>query len=339
MLLLQFAKLSWMFLWRLLLISFLTRMDLNVGVIAAISLGAAASLVFGLNRTVIAWPLLRGIFRRTSVIIPASPTGRGLFARARDMSSASSGGHVVADALVSSETRAWLEILDTREVIERASAEGTVTGYEPRTLRALPVPRGPFMVGVPGEGLRSAKGLGEQQVRAGVKGEENFAKALALFGLLDRFQTIWSMRVIDAEELKIARYAADIDCVIPTAVGLLLIDLKLYTSGAVRYRSRDRLLYVEDIGTGDLVGEPVPLSPNMRDAAQAIRNHFPEIAVVPIVVFMPSDRGQGQLIDVHWPGAVPARSITDFLSWLATLSAPDPTHPVARAADRLIRLP
>lgn len=309
--LIHFAKMSWMLLWRFLIIGavlFAGRYsDLFIGaafVIAGVS-------VFVFNRTLLTWPIFR-LLTRKRFVIPANSWGTdGATAPKRPTHSAGpsrSRGpgkpHVGTPGLGGPK-------------LQSATASGRITGFEPSALEHRPVPHAPAMIGVPGAGLHGAVGMAQVNIDLGVKGEENFARALAATGQIDRFSTVWSVPVPDQKSFVPGPYSTDIDCVLATGSAIFLVDLKNYKSGNVRYYNHGNQLYCEDVPTGKLVGEPKTMSRNMEMATAAVRNHFPKANIVPVVVFMPTDKGEGVLDSVVWPGDVPAMNLTEFLSVLA----------------------
>lgn len=305
--LIHFAKMSWMLIWRLLLLDalfFAGRFDTQF--LAAAVIGSFVS-VFFFNRTLVTWPLIR-LLRKRPAVIPAD----GFDGAARPRPTRPSGyqrGPV--------KVKPQAPTVPTGGTLATASANGRITGFEPSALKARTVPATPSMIGVPGAGLHGATGMTQTNITLGVAGEENFAKALSATGQIGRFGTVWSVPVPDQDRFVPGPYGTDIDCVLATGSAIFLVDLKNYKSGDVRYHSSGNLLYCEDGATGKQVGEVKTMSRNMEMATNAVRRHFPSANIVPVVVFMPTDKGEGVLDNVVWPGGIPAMNLTEFLSVLA----------------------
>jgi len=307
--LLHLAKMTWMFTWRLLVIDAILFKGKTDDKALLIGFILAAVLIFVFNKTLLTWPLVR-LIRRKRVIIPANGWG--------------------SDAAVPPETPkkepAPTPVPTTKfrdpklegEMLAGAIENGRITGYEPSTLENQPVPDAIMMTGVPGSGLHGAAGLEEGNIELGVQGEENFARALSVAGLINRFATVWSVPVLDPFEYKLNRYLTDIDCVLATDDTVFLVDLKNYKSGAVRYHHKGNILYCEDTMTGQQVGEMKSMSRNMAMATSALRTHFPEVNFTPVVVFMPTDKGEGFIDNVVWPDNIPAMNLSQFLFKLKT---------------------
>ncbi len=304
--LIHFAKMSWMFAWRLALITgLISGSQVNLGLSLALALITAGVIVFAFNKALLTWPIARLILRRRFIIPAGSWGSDAATAPKRPVHQ----GHVHY-----SKRRDTAPV--TLPQVQTATRNGRMTGYEPRALEGRSVPRFPTMVGVPGSGLHSAAGMAQENINLGVAGEEAFARALAVSGQLGRFSTIWSLPVPDKDRLVPGPYSTDIDCVLSTGSTVFLVDLKNYKSGDVRYYARGDYLYCEDVATGQQVGDPKLMSRNMEMAASVVRGHFPNVHVVPIVVFMPTDKGEGVLDGVVWPGNIPAVNLTDFLAML-----------------------
>jgi len=323
--LIHFVKMSWMLIWRLLLLDAIVfRGSFDSVFIGAALIGSFVS-VFVFNRTLTAWPLIR-LFRKRPIIVPADGFG--------DDARPTQPRVQRPVATVSGPVKPNFGTPGTGS-ISTASRNGKITGFEPSALKLRSVPRYPTMTGEPGAGLHGATGMTQTNIQLGVAGEENFAKALAATGQLARFSSVWSVPVPDQDSFVPGPYGTDIDCVLATGSALFLIDLKNYKSGDVRYYSRGNQLYCEDVATGKQVGEPKTMTRNMEMATSAVKRHFPGVNIVPVVVFMPTDKGEGAIDNVVWPGGVPAMNLTDFLSVLANQQ--DFAHglPQSGAASRM----
>jgi len=311
--LIHFLKMSWMLTWRLLVIGTILFAGRHNDILPWFAIGASAVLVFGFNKTLRTWPLVRLIaggkalmpantwgeasskpVRRTPTRTPSRGPGRPNLGTPGGIQRPSFVGHVGS-----------------------ATNNGRITGFEPKALESMGVPRSVSMTGAPGAGLHGAKGMSQTNIDLGVKGEENFAKALSLTGQIDRFKTVWSVPVPAQNSFVPGPYGTDIDCVLFTDSAIFLVDLKNYKSGDVRYFSHGNELFCEDGVTHKQVGEVKEMTRNMEMATNAVRNYFPHYNIVPVVVFMPTDKGEGVVDNVTWPGGITAMNLTEFLSVLA----------------------
>jgi hypothetical protein len=308
---LHIAKMTWMFSWRLLILDAIVFKGAIDEKAILISFITATVFVVGFNKTFLTWPLVR-LIRKKRVIIPANAWGSDAVVAPTEPKREPTPAAVPTTKFRSPETAAT--------VIDGAIEKGRITGYEPSTLEALPVPATLTMTGTPGSGLNDASGMDQDNIDLGIKGEANFARALSVAGLIHRFRTIWSVPVPDRDIFKIAQYSADIDCVLATDETVFLIDLKNYKSGAVRYYHKGIQLYCEDSMTGQQVGDPKTMSRNMANATEALRKHFPKVNFTPVVVFMPTDKGEGFVDKVFWPGNIPAMNLSQFFYKLNTES-------------------
>lgn len=309
--LIHFTKMSWMLYWRLLVVGTIIFSGRHNDVLIWIALLTSGVSVFGLNKTLLTWPLLR-IFTKKRWIGPANGWGNEVPPTAQQRVPVSAGNEAGKR-----KGPGNFHVGPVGTPLNTASTNGTMTGFEPSKLEAHRVPSTPNMIGTPGAGLHGATGMTQTNISLGVKGEENFARALSITNQINRFSTIWSVPVPSMDYFEPGKYNTDIDCIIATESALFLVDLKNYKSGNVRYYSSGNQLYCEDLATGSPVGEPKTMTRNMDMATKAVRKHFPNANVVPVVVFMPTDKGEGLIDNVVWPGNVPAMNLTDFLAVLA----------------------
>ena len=317
--LLQFAKMSWMIYWRLFVVTAIFFSGKNHDIFPWIAMGVAAISVFVFNRTFLTWPVLRFLTGKRNVI-PANtwaPENQPMNRKTRRGTSYSphrgpGRPHVGTPGTLSQPN-----------YITTATQNGRMTGYEPRSLETMPVPDYATMIGKPGEGLHTAAGMSQQNIQLGVQGEENFARALASSNQLRRFTTVWSVPVPDQNLFVPGPYETDIDCVLATETAVFLIDLKNYKSGNVVYTHSGNQLFCQDVATGQQVGAAKTMTKNMEMATQAMRTHFPQVNFVPVVVFMPTDKGEGVIDGVTWPGGIPAMNLSDFIE---VLNKQNPFH-------------
>lgn len=198
--------------------------------------------------------------------------------------------------------------------------EGTMTGFEPSCLARVPLPKGDFVHGYPGKGL-SASRFSKAKKKAGRQGERLFARAMAKDGITNRYHTFWSVKIPDRNFQKTSKTKADVDCIIAVGRTLLLVDVKLYSSGAIVYRNVSEYKagsYL--IADGNRVGPWRHLSPNMSNANRVFSAEFSDYQVVPLVVFMPTEKGEALLDNLKWPGNVPALTYRQFRHLVARLA-------------------
>lgn len=197
--------------------------------------------------------------------------------------------------------------------ISKASNDGKMTGFEPQILENYFLNQFELMFGEPGKGL-SASNFDNKMIQLGQEGELNFAKSLQKKNLLNRLVTFWSVHNLGIGDEKIP---ADVDCVIVSGNTIWLIDLKLYASGDVIYRSDRKFLYTIDVTTGSLVGKPKKMSHNMKFAQEKFSKKFENLLryfkLETRVVLMPTKKGAGQIDKVYWPGNIPAITLEDML--------------------------
>jgi len=307
----NFIKMSWMFFWRLSIFSTLFfRSEYNNQVIWA-ALLISAVMVFGFNKTFVIFPIFKVLSKRPP-LVPADGSGERPVVPHRPRAYPKKKSPTKTDT----QTEVIVNV-GQLDYVRSATARGRITGFEPKTLDEMPLPHLPNMTGVPGEGLKKATEMDQQRINLGVQGEQNFAKAMHKASLLHRFSTIWSVPVPDQERFIPGPYDTDIDCILATKNSIYLIDLKNYKSGDVRYYAKTPLLLAEDIPTGKQVGEVKRMSRNMEMATNAMRYHFPEAKIVPVVIFMPTNKGEGIIDNVYWPGNVRAVNLAQFMAELS----------------------
>lgn len=288
-------KMTWMFSWRLIAMNFLFSHGQNNRWLILTAFVISAVLVFGLNKHILTFPIVR-LLKRTSPIKAADGSDEQPTVRVQEKP----------------QTNEFVP----PEVTGDAD-RGRITGFEPKILASLPVPRNRNMEGIPGEGLDEATHFDENSIQLGKLGEENFAKALQMTGLLERFKTLWSVPVLDFEKFKAGPYNTDIDCILATKNTVYLIDLKHYMSGNIIWTSskHDELVGT-DGQTGKLI-EVKEMSRNMEMATKAARRHFNDVKIVPVVVFMPTDKGEAFVQNVYWPGHIRGVNLAQFLAELS----------------------
>lgn len=335
------VKMSWMFFWRLYIVSIVISAGRLNDAVLPIAVILAAVMIFGLNKAIRTWPIARMVFRG-QWLVPADywerSTPESREARNRRNKETRERSEAQAASIAKNARRPESERPVYAEHVYTATSNGKLTGFEPRNLASISVPTGPFMHGKPGGSINEE--IKNDPDSVGAIGDENFAKALQKTHLLNRFFTVWSKPTPDLRTGFGNAYGWTTDCVLATESTLYVIDLKFYKSGNVRYHTFNDLLYCEDIPTGKEVGGAKYMTQGVKKAAEAVKRHHPEANVVPIVVFMPTDKGEAVLDNVYWPGGVPAVNLTDFLKALENQTDFDRsyTNPQAKAALRLSTL-
>ena len=322
----QFFKIWWMVFWRFFVIGLLFQPILNSLTMAGIFLGAAASayLVQVRGKTFRSFPLIGYVnyhkkfpdFTVTPEILPKSLKPSNL---------ACSGDYCFqTKPPVYPRTMAqnplgwgyWNPILKDGAVAKDAVEPGYLTGYEPGSLQDSPPRGGRLVFGSPGAGL-TGSGFGKAKTEAGQTGEENFYKALAKEGLLDKVLSFWSLNFFNEDLKPVGK--SDIDCILVTNRSVFLIDLKMYKQGNLTYYSDGDEVFAIDNTNGDQVGDKLQASSQMdrvRSTFRALKESgrwgLKSHELRPYVVFMPTANGMG-LVDCQWPGKVPAVPVTTVL--------------------------
>ena len=205
------------------------------------------------------------------------------------------------------------ERLPKLAIIDKASAKGKITGYEPNAMKELPLPHGNlYLYGNPGSGLESSN-FDDKSIELGMLGEVNFAKALEKLGILEKNASYWS---VNRPDFNGTLGGADVDCVILTANTLWLLDMKYYPGGDMTYYSYGNLLLAIDNQTGSQVGEVRKMTRNMEAAElvfKVIAKGY-DVEVKSAVVLIPTHMGSARVgHDAQWPGNVPIMTLPDFI--------------------------
>ena len=184
---------------------------------------------------------------------------------------------------------------------------GRISGFEPNLIEHIPLQLDNDRVfGTPGRKLhRSPFGW---RANVGIRGEENFMRALIKAGILNNFVSFWSLSMPRASSLTPdLRSKADIDCVLVTDGVIFLLDLKYYRSGYVDYvGTNDGKIWCLSGVTGKPMHKPFTLSNVMSRAYQKMVLHGKPYKVFSRVVFMPSNNGVPKSVSVIYPGGIPA---------------------------------
>lgn len=300
----QILKMWWMFVWRLTVFCALADASRILPAGILISLVAAIALYVS-GRSIRTWPILKFIFKHINPIIVFEKKTKPSFDNT---------------------------FLAHERVIDQATQLGVMTGFEPRTLASRPIAYTPKMYGNPGAGLASS-GFSNSSISLGQAGEVNFAKALSLQtarqggSLLSSFETFWSVSMPSENEpwTPDSKFDTDIDSIILVGDTIYLVDLKNYSSGNVTYTTNGNYLLTRDNNTGILVGGPKQMSRNMAMAVDRFSKHFPTMKIEARVVLMPTDKGEGNINHVYWPGNIPAVTLRSFLAELSSKRVAAPT--------------
>lgn len=202
--------------------------------------------------------------------------------------------------------------------------KGHISGYEPEILNKIALPRSVHVHGYPGRGL-SKSPYSAKSKTLGKTGERLFARALKKDGFHTKVESFWSVKVPkDSFTGKGSKaMKSDIDCILIIGKLLILIDVKYYTSGKGIWRYTNKAktkIGFFDKSNGNQIGRDRELSENMKQAVPKFRGRFPSYSVLPIVVFMPTSRGEAQLQrGLKWPGGAKAVYYSEFRDILNNL--------------------
>lgn len=179
---------------------------------------------------------------------------------------------------------------------------------------------GARIYGKPGSGL-SVSGFGDDEIRAGSKGEELFAKLLSWDGVLDRCVSFWSVWNID-ENGDRNSYGADIDCILKFGNHLFLVDVKNYRAG-LDYHSLipGHAMFCMYRNAHLVANDPYVFSCNMgiaqRNMTEFLRACGSQCTVESYVVLVPGSVGEASLdADICWPGGINAMPYSAFVSMI-----------------------
>lgn len=287
-----FLLTAWMIFWRALLaVLFLSSFSTNfpTGLLTNLSilgsLGIAAFLVYRRGEYTKPFPIFRRLFSRGDFTTPIGSS------KVRPSSGAT--------------PKSW----------GSNNRRPRQTGYEPQKIQGWAIPSGHNVFGTPGAGL-SNSGFNQTQVELGQKGEEAFAKVLGKTGLINNFDSFWSVAMPSRNTMTPDRkLSTDIDCILAFDNTILLVDTKYYKGGDVTYQSVGDRLHCFD-STGNLVSPPTRMTRNMEAAYDRMSTHFPNHQIYAFVVFIPTERGAPGLNNVVWPGNIPGVSLVDLISYL-----------------------
>lgn len=257
----------------------------------------ALFLVYVTHNTIVTWPIFYLIFKQHNPIHPLPKWMRG---------------------------KRWSQVYkptttkDITPLLDKATTKGPRTGFEPYLLDKVVLQKKPWIIGNPGVGLDSS-GFSSANIRAGQAGEINFAKALQEEGIIDKFQSYWSVALPRAEDFTASRkYNTDVDCVLFTGRTVYLVDLKNYKGGACTYSMAGETLKLQDDATGQFIKAPAATSRNMAMARDLFTPHLSKerYTVKTRVVFMPQNNGEANINQVYWPGYITASTLREFLQEL-----------------------
>lgn len=310
----QFIKMTWMFFWRLFILSVLSG-EVHLFAVLSISMIAAGVLRFGLKKTIHVFPIITLFMRKKVILNIVNP-------------------YAPSTPVQQNNSLPY----ENKNIITQASRGGIITGYETHILKDVPVPDTNYvsrMRGIPGSGLDSATHMEGENITSGQIGESNFSKALSIttiYGnnqgftdersIINNVNTFWSVAMPTAYDIaKRDKYDTDIDCIVVSDNEILLVDTKYYSSGDVTYKMHDNMIYCEDNNMNNtLVGKPHEMTKNMAMAQERIQKHFPNMRVSSIVVLMPTYSGSPKIDNVYWPGNIKAVNINEALERVSRMS-------------------
>ncbi|MCC3292399.1 nuclease-related domain-containing protein [Arthrobacter sp. zg-Y1110] len=337
----HFIKMSWMLYWRATLFTLIFAFAQGWRTpLMWLSLIAAGITVFYFDKALVTFPVIRAVFKKEDVLLDLS--NEPVRAPVKEPEQVKPEVPPVPNPI-----KFPISFYEPNRipyfaggVLEKATQDGRMTGFEPKALEGVRIPRtSRHWTGVPAGGLMVAEGMNKARNELGVRGEENFARALMKLGLTGKgFSIAWSVPVPSMDRFEPGKYETDIDCIIGTEDAVFLIDLKNYKSGDVEYFDFDDHISCRDRATKRHVGDAINPSRNMEMATNAVRAHFPKANIVPVVVFMPTDKGEGEIFNVSWPGGIPAINLSVFLEVLATQNRPVHASPNGMASAKLADL-
>ncbi len=354
----QFLKVTWMLFWRsLVVVTVVSHATFPWYRPLAAAAFVAFFLVGGWRRTIETFPLIK-LLRRINPIPRIDrygdieePTPRAPHPTPVRIPPSSYIPPVAAPARPEAPTPAPVPQWAQGQLVPRASRRSLVPPpLDGASLSSGPVPTSPLMRGVPGGNLLDPEGgsgvLSAVNRSAGAAGEEQFAKALSLTPLSPRDGTVchdgmssilakvpsaWSLSMPSLYGWTPDRKLhTDIDCVLFGANRVLLVDVKLYKSGDVTYRSDGtNRLFCIDNPTGDVVSPNGTdrwrtMSKNMEIAMDRFRGLADPLCTVNgLVVLMPTGSGSPTVdSSVKWPGNIPAVDVTTALAYIQDMFAP-----------------
>jgi len=310
-------KMTWMIMWRLGIVVFIWFPDFGFFGVVISAVVLAVVLRYAAKITIKTFPIVRIITRNSFYTHDSKP---------------SSTSNLHAPSRSTNKISVEQPYLNPENIINKASAPGRITGYEPRVMDNLNVPQTPYMRGVPGVGLEAASHMSNYNVKTGKKGEVNFSKALSKVVLplnkashntiIDNVNSFWSIAMPSENDPSRpdSKYKTDIDAVIVTGENIILVDTKFYASGDVTYTSHGDQLICVDNTTGKFVNKPRKMSKNMSMAKERFKKHYPDMEVSAMVVFMPTDSGTAK-VNAVWPGNIPAVTIHQAISALIPVAS------------------
>lgn len=340
----QMLRTTWMFFWRLLVLSAIFNIHIIPGspvkqsVLFAVII--AFFMVYWKNISIYSFPLIR-LVRARPVVAHLNPETKELVPDGMPYVERSSFGGNRPVRMPNGPVQP-----EPPQKQDKTTNKGVYTGFEPQALEGVSLPLNnprAMMYGTPGAGLQSSN-LSHRTAQIGSDGETQFAKALVKSNIVGKVASFWSTSVPERARRNLVQplsgYQGDVDCVIIVGDSIFLVDVKRYQGGDGVYQniSEDSLGFYDGV-TGNLVGEPYHLSKNMKFAAEQYRKCFPRMMVVPVVVLMPTERGESRVDNVVWPGGIRAMTYTEFSSYMETMTRKNqmPNASVVQELTSLLR--
>ena len=208
------------------------------------------------------------------------------------------------------------------------------TNYQTATIKALDARELPtnkeHMHGSPGTCLSSLEDAATAKI--GLLGEQRLAKMFDRFGVLDTWESYWSVHMFTAAGKRDTDFQTDIDCVLVAGNVVLLVDAKNYrAAGYFNYSQVQAVEASKNEGQWSVNGDmrrPLELKRNMLMAyTRVVEICPPNAIVIPCVAFTPNTFGHPHVKSLRFPGCIQAIAALDLSTKLAAL-APEYVPPV-----------
>lgn len=337
----SFIKVSYMIWWRMMLFAVITYswnlsspltpyIDFlsNSMTVFFLPLVVSGILVFGFKKTLLIFPIIRFLFSHNHSAIESIYRNPSRNSYPRNRRRYDNSNQRIKKRRYKGQEKT------ANDTLYKSTSNGYFTGYENLDDVTIDL-NSSFINGVPGSGLDSS-GFKQENIKAGQKGELNFAKALQITDMqgklipensrnlknndiLSNVNTFWSMNLPSKESnpRRIIKdsYDADVDMIFAFKKSLILVDLKLYKGGDVTYQTRkDGKLYIIDNATKKLIGyHPRKMSKNMQIATERYKQIFPQLKIDSYIVLVPTKSGVGTINNVYWPGNIKLYNMHEIL--------------------------
>lgn len=325
------AKMTWMFFWRIALISSIFWSHIYFWRTLLVSL-ILSVVLYSSGRILYTWPLIRLI------------RGRGVFFHSQRRPSKFKKLSFGVNKNAGRKNKAVFDFLDQTRVDGKV-APNRNGAFSRNALDMLTIPReSERLIGQPGSGLDSAGGVfSEENLKAGQAGEAALAKALNNYPsanapiqgltILNNVYSAWSLYLPSEDSLARNDLETDIDCVLIDDKRIYLIDAKKYSAkNSITYEPHGgSLVAVLPNGKIDSFNAIKNPSRNMEMAQERFAKIFKDFEIISMIVFLPTPNGEPGVKNVTWPGDIPAVTLSEALQFLSTARA----TPNGRALDVL----